>query len=228
MSPPGSMPSHPMPFPPYLDHRPRSRQVTGARCTEVAALSLPAEYPRRAYSAGSERAARVSRSTGNVSNGLKNICKFWSLIKTRHFLVCNIINMMLYNGCSQILHISLKTEKYFIAHPWRLLSVVGLELMTGEPRPRYSALQLLGETQWILTGPARVEWLWVNAFNYNEYHIWQAWPSTCGEQVTKIWSTSLHCADANIRHMDVCHRLHFYKMPPFELASYDITSSTFY
>ena len=58
---------------------------------------------------------------------LKNICKFWSLIETYHLLVCNIINMMPYNGCSQMLHISLKTEKSFIAHPWRLLCVVGLE-----------------------------------------------------------------------------------------------------
>ena len=33
-------------------------------------------------------------------------------------------------------------------------------------------------TQWILTGPARVEWLWVNDFSHNEYHIWQAWPTT--------------------------------------------------
>ena len=58
---------------------------------------------------------------------LRNICKFWSLIKMHHLLVCNIINMMAYNGCSQMLHISLKTEKSFIAHPWRLLCVVGLE-----------------------------------------------------------------------------------------------------
>ena len=57
----------------------------------------------------------------------QNICKFWSLIKTHHLLVCNIINMMPYNGCSQMLHISLKTEKSFIAHLWRLLCVVGLE-----------------------------------------------------------------------------------------------------
>ena len=67
----------------------------------------------RACLAGSERAARVSQSTGDFSNGLR--------------LVCNIINMMPYNGCSQMLHISLKTEKSFIAHPWRLLCVVGLE-----------------------------------------------------------------------------------------------------
>ena len=29
-----------------------------------------------------------------------------------------------------------------------------------------------------LTGAARVQWLWVNEFSHNEYHIWQAWPST--------------------------------------------------
>ena len=40
--------------------------------------------------------------------------------------MCNIINMMPYYGCSQMLHISLKTENSFIAHPWRLLCVVGL------------------------------------------------------------------------------------------------------
>ena len=34
---------------------------------------------------------------------------------------------MPYNGCSQMLHISLKTEKSFIAHPSRLLCIVGLE-----------------------------------------------------------------------------------------------------
>ena len=45
-----------------------------------------------------------------------------------------------------MLHISLKAEKSFIAQPWPLLSVVGLKLMTGEPLPRYSALQLLGDS----------------------------------------------------------------------------------
>ena len=40
-------------------------------------------------------------------------------------------------------------------------------------------------TQWIFTGPARVEWLWVNDFGPNEYHIWHGWPSTCD-----MWRTS--------------------------------------
>ena len=34
--------------------------------------------------------------------------------------------MMQYNGCSQMLRISLKTENIFIAHPWCLQPVVGL------------------------------------------------------------------------------------------------------
>ena len=41
--------------------------------------------------------------------------------------MCNIIKTMPYNGCSQMVSISLKTKKSFIAHPWCLLSVVGLE-----------------------------------------------------------------------------------------------------
>ena len=74
------------------------------------------------------RTAPVSRSFGNFKMDLKNICKFWLLIKMHDLLVCNIVKMVPYNGCSQILHISLKTEKSFIAHPWCLLSIVGLKV----------------------------------------------------------------------------------------------------
>ena len=34
-------------------------------------------------------------------------------------------------------------------------------------------------TQWIFTGPTRVEWLWVNDFGPNEHHIRHGWPHTC-------------------------------------------------
>ena len=67
----------------------------------------------RACLTGSEKATRVSRSIGNFLNGLKNICKFWSMIKMHDLLMCNIIKMMPYNGCPQMLRISLKTEKSF-------------------------------------------------------------------------------------------------------------------
>ena len=36
----------------------------------------------------------------------------------------------------------------------------------------------------IFTGPARVEWLWVNDFGPNEYHIWHGWPTTCWWRTT--------------------------------------------
>ena len=53
------------------------------------------------------------------------ICR--CLIKTHDLLMCNIIKTMPYNGCSQMVSISLKMKESFIAHPWWLLSVVGLE-----------------------------------------------------------------------------------------------------
>ena len=45
-------------------------------------------------------------------------------------------------------------------------------------RPFHFLLNTPFMKKWILTGPARVEWLWVNGFSHNEYHIWQAWLST--------------------------------------------------
>ena len=99
---------------------------------------------------------------------LKNICKFWSLIKTHHLLVCNIINMMPYNGCSQMLHISLKTEKSFIAHPWHLLCVVGLEEYSAHDwraatsgTARSSYLARVGPVPRTIYGTL---WLWCGQF----------------------------------------------------------------
>ena len=103
--------------------------------------------------------ASVPKHWGFFKWNLKNICKFWSLIKTHHLMVCNIINTMPYNGCSQMLHISLKTEKSFIAHPWRPLCVVGLEeysahdwrAATGTTRSSYLA--------WVgPVGPTAISW----------------------------------------------------------------------
>ena len=62
--------------------------------------------------------------------------------------MCNIIKAMPYNGCSQLVSISLKTKKYYIAHPpdacCPLFALRSVQLMTGEPRTRYSAPQLIG------------------------------------------------------------------------------------
>ena len=71
----------------------------------------------------------------------KNICEFWSLIEMHDLLVCNIIKTMPYNGCSQMVSISLKTKKSFIAHPWCLLSVVGLEKYPLGLVSRYSTVR---------------------------------------------------------------------------------------
>ena len=71
----------------------------------------------------------------------KNICEFWSLIEMHDLLVCNIIKTMPYNGCSQMVSISLKTKKSFIAHPWCLLSVVGLEKYSLGLVSRYSTVR---------------------------------------------------------------------------------------
>ena len=94
-----------------------------------------------------KRPRECSEALGIFLNGLKNICKFWSLIKTHDLLVCNIIKMVPYNGCSQMLHISLKN----LLSPTPvarcpLMALRSILLMAGEPRPRYSALQLLGES----------------------------------------------------------------------------------
>ena len=70
-----------------------------------------------ACSTRSEKAARVSRDIEHILNGLEHICKFSSLIKTYDLLMCNIIKVMLYNGYSQMLRISLKTEKIFYRPP---------------------------------------------------------------------------------------------------------------
>ena len=41
-------------------------------------------------------------------------------------------------------------------------------------------------TQRIFTRSARVEWLWVNDFGPNEYHIWHRWPSTWWHMENKL------------------------------------------
>ena len=80
----------------------------------------------------------------------KNICEFWFLIKTHDLLMCNIIKMMPYNGCSHMLRISLKTEKNILLPTpdacGPLLALRSIQLMNAKPRPRHSALQLLGES----------------------------------------------------------------------------------
>ena len=61
--------------------------------------------------------------------------------------MCDIIQTMSYNGYSQMVSISLKKKNILSPTPHAccpLLALSSIQLMTGEPRPRYSSLQLLG------------------------------------------------------------------------------------
>ena len=81
---------------------------------------------RRACSTGSEKPPECPEALGFFFNGLKMYLQIVITDYTHDFLMCNIIKMMLRYGCSQMLHISFKTEKSFISHSWCLQSVVGL------------------------------------------------------------------------------------------------------
>ena len=79
-------------------------------------------------------------------------------------LVCNTIKMMRYNGCSEMLYISLKMEKEIIAHPWWLLSVVGLD--------EYSAHDLHAATSVQRAPIAWQEWgLWLQPERTLLFHL---------------------------------------------------------
>ena len=104
----------------------------------------------RACSTGSEKAARVSRSFRNFFNGLKKIfanvdywlkrITCWCVISLRW---CRIIAV--HKCCT----FRLKRKNILSPTPdacCPLLALRNIQLMTGEPRPRYSALQLLGES----------------------------------------------------------------------------------
>ena len=65
---------------------------------------------------------------------------FWNSLFEGDIIFCHL-KMVPYNGCSQMLHISFKTEKSFIAHPWCLLSIVGLEEYSAHDRRTATSVQ---------------------------------------------------------------------------------------
>ena len=88
------------------------------------------------------RLCECPEALGMFKMDFTNICEFWSLIKTHNLLVCNIIKTMPYNGCPQMVRISLKTKKK-IYRPrlmpavrcWSwVLTWVGQPLQHGEVR----------------------------------------------------------------------------------------------
>ena len=146
------------------DHRPHSRQIIGARCTEVAARQSWAEY--------SSRPTTHSRRQGWA-------IKDFSVLSE----MCSICEQPLYGIMLMILHtnnwyalISDKNLEIFFKSIWKIPSASGHSrspFTSCRARPSWHNGSSLGPHG------ARVEWLWVNDFSHKEYHIWQAWPSTC-------------------------------------------------
>ena len=152
-----------------IDHRPHSRQVTGTRCTGgrgspvMSSILLKANNAQQASGVGDKRFFRFKR----------NVQHLWTAIIRHHVNDITHQQVMHFNNWSKVANIfevHLKTPQCFgtLAQPFHFL-------------PNTPVM-----TQWILTGPARVEWLWVNDFSHNEYHIWQAWPSTCWHVGSKL------------------------------------------
>ena len=148
------------------NHRPHSRQVTGARCTEVAARQSWAEY--------SSRPTMDSRLQGwaitdfSVLSEMRSICEqpvYGIILMTLH------INKSCVFISNQNLQIFLESNASGHSHV----------LFTSCHWAR-TCLMIMG--QWLQ--PQRIPYMVCLI-----QHL-----LTCGEQVTKIWSTNLHCADA--------------------------------
>ena len=125
---------------------------------------------------------------------LKNICQCWSLIKTHDLLVCIIIKMMPYNSCSQMLHISLKTEKSFIAHPLCMLSVVGLGEYSAHDWRAATSVQRAPVTrrQWgLCLGPRSWD---MDNFTWTNYDICMDWCSNFSHRTLSMKACS--CSDS--------------------------------
>ena len=106
---------------------------------------------RLTITGGSEKAVRVSRRMdcrfgvikSHVSDNNKNVYVSW--------LMCHVYKFMCYLFVELKLKINIRSlfnRTLNRAHPpllcCALLALRSIQLMTGEPRPRYNALQLLG------------------------------------------------------------------------------------
>ena len=150
-------------------HRPHSRQVTGARCTGgsgspvMSWILLKANNAQQASAVGDKRSFRFKR----------NVQHLWTAIIRHHVNDITHQQVMLFNQWSNL--------QIFFKSIWKIPSA------SGHSRSPFTSCRTRPVmTQWILTGPARVEWLWVNDFSHNEYHIWQVWPSTCWHVGNKL------------------------------------------
>ena len=151
-----------------IKHRPHFSQVTRARCTEVAARQSWAEY--------SSRPTTDSRHQGWA------IKYFSVIIKIR-----SICEQPFYDIIIMILHIN----KSFV-----LISNPNLQMFVKSIKK----FPMLRGTRAAFLLPARTCWMVMGQLLQPQRLPYMARMTqqllTCGEQVTKIWSTNLHCAEA--------------------------------
>ena len=144
------------------DHRPHLRQVTGARCTEVAARQSWTEYSSRPTTDSRHQGWAIKR----FFRFKRNAYHLWTAIIRHRLNDITHPQVMRFNQGSKIANIFKVHRK----HPQCFGTL-------AQPPHFLSNTPLM--TQRIFTGSARVEWLWINDFCPNEYHIWHGWPSTC-------------------------------------------------
>ena len=116
----------------------------------------------------------------------------WILLKANNGLkasgeICSICEQPLYGTILMILYtnnsgvlISHQNLQIFVICPFKIPKA------SGHSCSLFTSCRTCPSWQRILTGPARVELLWVNAFSHNEYHIRHAWPSTCWQVGNKL------------------------------------------
>ena len=152
-----------------LNHRPHSRQVTGALCTGGRGSPVMSWILLKANN------AQQTSGVGDkiYSHFKRNVQHLWTAIKRHHVNDITHKQVMRFNQWSKFANI-------FLVH-LKNLQCFGTLAQPFQFLPNTPVM-----TQWVLTGPARVEWLWVNDFSHNEYHIWQAWPSTCWHVGSKL------------------------------------------
>ena len=148
------------------NHRSHSRQVTGARCTEVAARQSRAEYSPKPTN---------SRHRGWAIKKIPVLSEMRSICLQPLY---GIMLMILHTN-KQCVLISDKNLQMF-------LSPLKKSQCFGTLARPFHSLSNVPVIQRILTGSALIEWLWVNDFSHNEYHIRHVWPSTCWHVGNKL------------------------------------------
>ena len=150
------------------DHRPHSRQVTGACCTEVAARQSWAEY-----------SSRPTADSRHQAWAIKDFVVLSEMLTICEQPLYGIVLMILHTNKSCLLIRDQNSQIVFEVH------LKHSQCFGTLAQPSHFLSNTPVMTQRIFTGPARVEWLWVNDFGPNEYLVWHGWPSTCWHMENK-------------------------------------------